>query len=309
VGSRRTLITIAAVAVGALAVALIYGYVSSVKDEAFGDAERVKVFIVKDLVTKGTYGEEAEQQKLIVEDEIPKKFFPPNAIRSFDDIAGKVAIADLAVNQIVTTDMFADPSTVQSSFSDRLEKINEQDQVAITIQVDQVRGVAGLLQPGDFVNVMAIKVCESTAGVGGGAGGGTAGDDAAEGAQAPEDGCVLPEDVLFSRQARYIYQKVQVLAIDQTPVALPGEVTTSSEDEEGATDPALTARGDGLVTVIVPAKGAQYIASLPPENIYLALVSRDYKPVQQTPINPLDELPAEDPSKLTPYGPSGPSGE
>jgi hypothetical protein len=59
----------------------------------------------------------------------------------------------------------------------------------------------------------------------------------------------------------------------------------------------------------VPAKGAQYIASLPPENVYLALVSRDYKPVQQTPINPLDPLPAEDPSKLTPYGPNGPSGE
>jgi Flp pilus assembly protein CpaB len=308
VGSRRTLITIAAVAVGALAVALIYGYVSSVKDEAFGDAERVKVYIVKEAVPKGTYGEEAEQQKLIVEDEIPKKFFPPNAIRSFDDIAGKVAIGDLAVNQIVTTDMFADPSVVQSSFSDRLEKINEQDQVAITIRVDDVRGVAGLLQPGDFVNVMAVKICESAQGVGGGSGGGTAGDDAAEGAQAPEDGCVLPEDVLFSRQARYIYQKVQVLAIDQTPVALPGEVTTSS-DEEAAAEPANAAAGDGLVTLIVPAKGAQYIASLPPENIYLALVSRDYKPVTQTPIDPTAPLPAEDSSKLTPYGPSGPSGE
>lgn len=308
-GSRRTLITIAAVAVGALAVALIYGYVSSVKDEAFGDAERVKVFIVKDLVAKGTYGEEAEQQKLIVEDEIPKKFFPPNAIRNFDDIAGKVAIGDLAVNQIVTTDMFADPSVVQSSFSDRLEKINEEDQVAITIQVDQVRGVAGLLQPGDFVNVMSIKICESTAGVGGGAGGGTAGDGAAEAEAQPEDGCVLPEDVLFSRQARYIFQKVQVLAIDQTPVSLPGEVTSTSDDEAAADPTAAATNSDGLITLIVPAKAAQYISSLPPENIYLSLVSRDYKPVQQTPIDPTAPLPGEDPSKLTPYGPNGPSGE
>ena len=309
-GSRRTLITIAAVAVGALAVALIYGYVSSVKDEAFGDAERVKVFIVKDLVPKGTYGEEAEQQKLIVEDEIPKKFFPPNAIRNFDDIAGKVAIGDLAVNQIVTTDMFADPSVVQSSFSDRLEKINEQDQVAVTIQVDQVRGVAGLLQPGDFVNIMSVKICESASGVGGGAGGGgeAGADDAAEGGGDQSDGCILPEDVLFSRQARYIYQKVQVLAIDQTPVSLPGEVTTAS-DEEAAAEPADTSNGDGLVTLIVPAEGAQYISSLPPENIYLSLVSRDYKPVAQAPINPADPLPGEDPAKLTPYGPNGPSGE
>jgi hypothetical protein len=168
--------------------------------------------------------------------------------------------------------------------------------------------VAGLLQPGDFVNIMAVKICQSNEGVGGGEGGGTAGDDAAEGEAAPDDGCVLSEDVLFSRQARYIYQKVQVLAIDQTPVSLPGEVTTTS-DEEVAAEPANANNGDGLVTLIVPAKGAQYVASLPPENIYLSLVSRDYKPVTQTPINPLDPLPAEDPSKLTPYGPNGPSGE
>ena len=135
VGSRRTLITIAAVAVGALAVFLIYGYTSSVKDEAFGDAERVKVFVVSETVPKGTYGDEARTMELIVETEVPKRFYPENAIRTFDDIAGKVAVGDLAVNQFVTTDMFADPSTVQTTFSDRLEKINGEDQVAISIQV------------------------------------------------------------------------------------------------------------------------------------------------------------------------------
>lgn len=299
-GSRRTLITIAAVAVGALAVALIYGYVSSVKDEAFGDAERVKVFIVKDLVAKGTYGEEAQQQKLIVEDEIPKKFFPPNAIRSFDDIAGKVAIGDLAVNQIVTTDMFADPSVVQTSFADRLEKINGVDQVAISIQVDQVRGVAGLLQPGDFVNIMSTNICEVDIS----AATQTEGEDGGAEKSAP---CVLPEDVLFSRQARFIFQKVQILAIDQTPVSAPGEVTASSEDP--AADPSAPQIGSGLITLIVPARAAQYVASLPAENTYLTLVSRDYKPVPQTPIDPTAPLPAEDSELLTPYGPNGPTGE
>ncbi len=45
------------------------------------------------------------------------------------------AIDDLAVNQIVTSDMFSDPATVSSTFSDRLEKINDEDQVAVTISV------------------------------------------------------------------------------------------------------------------------------------------------------------------------------
>lgn len=303
-GSRRTLITIAAIAVGALAVVLIYGYVGSVKDEAFGDAERVKVFVVKTTVAKGTYGEEAQQQKLIVEDEIPKKFFPPNAIRTFDDIAGKTAIAELAVNQIVTTDMFADPSVVQSTFSDRLEKINDEDQVAITIQVDNVRGVAGLLQPGDFVNVMAVEICEADL------------SERVEGAPDPENPeadagdeapCVVPENVLFSKHARHVYQKAQILAVGQTPVSLPGEVTSAAETEEGD-EPAAEVSG-GEITLIVPARAAQYVASIPPENIYLSLVSRDYEPVPQTSIDPTDPLPAEDAETLTPYGPQGSGGE
>lgn len=304
-GSRRTLITIAAVAVGAIAVFLIYGYVGSVKDEAFADAERVKVYVVQSTVVRGTYGEEAESQKLIVESEIPKKFFPENAIRTFDDIAGKVAIGDLAVNQIVTNDMFAEPGLVQSSFADRLEKINDEDQVAVTIAVDQVRGVAGVLQPGDYVNIMATDLCETQGGGAGGGGGGgeepVEGEEAAEG----EDECRWGEEVLFGSQARYILQKVQILAVGQTPVTLPGEAETAAT-EEGAAAPTQDA---GLITFIVPAESAQYIASLPPERIYLSLVARDYQPVPQGPIDPTGTLPAEDPNALTPYGPDGAAGE
>jgi Flp pilus assembly protein CpaB len=257
-------------------------------------------------VPKGTYGEETQGADLVVEDEIPKRFWPENAIRSLDDIAGKVAVGDLAVNQVVTTDMFADPSTVQTTFSDRLEKINGEDQVAITIQVDQVRGVAGLLQPGDFVNIMATKVCELAT---------TANEPdsdppPAEGEPADDEAdaeCLYNERVLFGEQARYIYQKVQVLAIDQTPVQLPGEATAAAEGEDaGAAAPAV---GAGLVTLIVPAQAAQVVASIPTENFYLSLVPRDYVPVPQEAIDPTDPFPAEDGSRLTPYGADGPGGE
>ncbi|NLV54404.1 MAG: hypothetical protein GXY13_02200 [Acidimicrobiales bacterium] len=293
-------------AVGAIAVFLIYGYVGSVKDEAFADAERVKVFVVETTVTRGTYGEEAETQKLIVESEIPKKFFPENAIRTFDDIAGKVAIGDLAINQIVTNDMFAEPGLVQSSFADRLEQINETDQVAVTISVDQVHGVAGVLQPGDYVNIMATDLCE-VEGVGAGAGGsgGTEGTEGEEQEAADDQECRWGEDVLFGSQARVVYQKVQVLAVGQTPVPLPGESTTAAEGEEASAG----AQNTGLITFIVPAEAAQRIASLRPETIYLALVARDYTPVPQGPIDPASPLPAENPADLTPYGPAGPGGE
>lgn len=307
-GSRRTLIIVAAVALGAMAAFVIYGYVGGIQDRAYGEAAKVKVFVVKTTVTRGQYGEEAQQQRLIVEDEIPKRYFPPNAIRSFDDLDGKAAVSDLATNQIVTTDMFADPTTVQSTFADRLEKINKEDQVAITISVDDVHGVAQLLQPGDYVNVLLKNICSGDAGAAAGSGS-TGGDAGADGAPVPppdEEAC--SDTVLFEKQARVLYQKVQILAIGQTPVAQPGEVEAASEGEEGeASDPA--AQNKGLVTLIVPARAAQYLASVEGDRLYLTLVSRDYKPTPQAPIDPNEGLPAEDPSALTPYGPEGPEGE
>ena len=184
--SRRTLILVAAVVIGALASFLVYGYVSGVQDEAYDDAQRLEVYVVKQTIPKGTYGEEATAAKLIVKDQIPKKFYPPNAIKDPSvDLGGKVAVNDLAVNQVITTDMFADPATVSSSFADRLEKINDEDQVAISISVDTVRGVSGLLQPGDYVNIMSTEICQNgeSAGSGGGGGGEEGGDGGGEAEQ------------------------------------------------------------------------------------------------------------------------------
>ena len=50
---RRTLILIAAIAIGALALFLVWQYVNGVQDQAYSDAERVKVYLVKAPIAKG----------------------------------------------------------------------------------------------------------------------------------------------------------------------------------------------------------------------------------------------------------------
>lgn len=295
--SRRTLILVAALAIGAIASFVVWQYVGGIEESAYDDAARVKVFIVRNEVVKGTFGEEARAQETVVEDEIPKKFYPPNAIRSLTDIEGKQAINNLAANQIVTTDMFADPAVVKSSFADRLDKINDEQQVAITFTVDQVHGVAGLLQPGDYVNVMITSVCETASGLGA--------SDTAEPVEGAEEPAAAQCDasVLFQEQTRLLYQKVQILAIGKTPVAQAGEVAAASED--GAAPVAAELSDTGLITVIVPVKASQYIATVH-ERIYLALVGDDYVPDPSVgPIDPAAGLPAEDPGSLTPYGNKG----
>ena len=126
-------------------------------------------------------------------------------------------------------------------------------------------------------------------------------------AAARDDPCAGLENVLFGKPARYLYQKVQILAVDQTPVAQAGEVS-STADGRGRRRPSRRTRG--LLTFVLPAKAAQYIASLPPANIYLTLVSPGLRAEaavgRSTARGP---LPAEDPSVLTPYGPDGAGSE
>jgi pilus assembly protein CpaB len=278
VSQRRTLILVAAIAIGALASFLVWNYVGGIQNQAYKDAERVKVYLVKQPIARGTSGNVAQQS--IVEESIPRKFKPANAIESLDDLAGQVAGSDLAVNQVLVQGMFVsagDPEA-QVSFADNLTKIQNKDMVTFTLSIDEVRGVAGLIVPGDYVNILLNTTNDSSG---------------------SSDGASSGDKAVTSSSARYLYQKVLVLAVGTKTVADARAVA----DASGA-DPAQATGSAGLITFIVPAEAAQVLESHEPGSIYLSLVSKDYEPVPMGPID-VTQLPGENPSELTPYGPDG----
>ncbi len=296
--SRKPLVLIAAAVIAVLAVVILYSFVNGQKNRAFENAKMIKVWVVADKpVARGTYGQQTGA--LITQDEIPKQFYPTNAITDREQIEGKVAVADLAVNSIVVEGNFVDPATASISLSTQLKKIRNEDQTAITISVNDVQGVAGLIVPGDFVNIMVTKVSGVDLG----------GDNVATGADGKQQACAGipipegadPKDFLFCQQARVLMQKVEVLAIGQNAVPRPGQESAVASSVTSA--PSNT----GLITFIVPMDSAQAIASVPPGNFYLALTSQDYKPKATKAIAPDAKLPSEDPEILTPYGPNGPT--
>jgi Flp pilus assembly protein CpaB len=280
VSQRRTLILIAAIAIGALASFLVWNYVGGIQDQAYNDAERVKVYLVKAPIPRGTSGQVAAAS--IVEESIPKKFKPANAIVSLEDIAGRVAKSDLVANQVVVDDMFVeatDPEAAQS-FADNLIKIQNQDQTTYTMSVDSVRGVNGLIVPGDYVNVMVTNFSEAM----------------------PADDASAESATVSGDQARFLYQKVQVLAVDYMTSADVNAAAAASPD--GATSSPTAGVQKGMITLIVPPEAAQILLSVPPESLYLTLVSKDYEPKATGQID-ISTLPSDNPKILTPYGPDG----
>ena len=141
---------VAAVLAAAVAAFANYAYLNSVQDRAYENAERLRVFVIAKDVAKGLPGENALQEEFIRADEIPREFRPATAITDVATIRGKVSLTSLSVGQVVVDGMFVDPKVAQVTFAQRIPAGN----VAITIQVDQVRGVAGLLVPGDKVNIL-----------------------------------------------------------------------------------------------------------------------------------------------------------
>lgn len=232
-GAKRTLIVAGAVVVAAIAAFANYAYLSSVQDRAYDNAERVRVFVVAQDIEKGVPGEQALQEERIRSDEIPREFRPGTAITDTATIRGKVALSNLSVGQVVVDGMFVDPVVAQVSFSQRIPL----GQVAVTVSVGQVEGVAGLLVPGDRVNL-------------------------------------LVSDQAGAR--RYLYQNVNILAIGSSAAPQPGEtqaaVNPGSNLITFAVPPVAAARivaANGLyLTLVPPDNPAAPVPPVSPDNLF-----------------------------------------
>jgi len=176
---------------------------------------------------------------------------------------------------------FVAPTVVNTGITDRLQ---EKGLTTVTFSVDQVKGAAYLIEPGDYVNVLTLIPNTAPAA------------QTTESGAAPTGGA---SGTTWNFVTRYVYQKAEVLAIDKSLTPDLGEST-----DEKTSAPANA----GMITLAVPPDAVQTILSVGTENLYLSLVPSDYQPVPMPPLNyGSDTLPGEDASKLTPYGPDGAS--
>jgi pilus assembly protein CpaB len=278
------MILIAAVVVGAISAFLVFNYVNSADTRARAGAREVDILKVQTDIQKGLSGREAVQQNKLVHAKIPAEFKPQTAITDESIIADKVAVANYSTGQILVEGMFADAIDNQITFAGRIPSdcgstdpaTNKPAQcVAVTVSVDQVHGVAGLIVPGDLVNVLLLP-------------------DSAGGQNGSN-----------SAPARVLYQAAKVLFVDKTAVPQPGEVNQTGANTATPTGQAQTSVNTGLITFEVPAKASQLIASISPDKLYLTLLPPNYTPVPLSPDGYPAVLPGEDPAQLTPYGPTG----
>lgn len=147
---RRTVMLVVAVVVAAIAAFATYAWLNGVQDRAYDDATLVRVYKVAKDIDKGVTGEQALESESVRAGRAPQEFRPGTALTNINVIRGKVALTKLSAGQIVVDGMFVEPRAAQVTAAQRIPA----GQVAVTISADQVAGVAGLLVPGDKVDIM-----------------------------------------------------------------------------------------------------------------------------------------------------------
>jgi pilus assembly protein CpaB len=286
----------AAIGIGVFAGIALLNYVRGIERDVYDDAQPVNVLIATADIPAGTAAADAFTSIEITE--VPLKIRPATFISpdNTDPISGLVAQSDIPRNQIIVAGLFVDPTVIDVSLRDQIPE----GTVAFSMEVDTIRAVGGYLQPGDEVNILVNHQGECVA---------PETDPtvedllAAEFGEAPVDnnnfGAAVSEEVYctYTQPARYLYQRVEILAIGARQALQTGETSTA----------ALTPRG-GTITFIVPNEAAQILASVSPEDVYLTLLPDSYT-VEPLPALTADLMlnrtPAEISGCATPYGPDG----
>jgi pilus assembly protein CpaB len=198
-----------------------YAFLRGTERRAYGDAELVSIFVVAKDIPKGTFGEQAVEAELIEKQNVPRAVAPSTATTDLTTIRGKVAITDLAPNTPVVGGLFVDPRSAQVTFSQRIPA----GHVAITVSVDQVRGVAGLLVPGDHVNILVSE----------------------------------------ANTQRYLFQNVEIIAIGTTAAPEAGETQPVTNPGSGLITFAVPPDVAPKIAFAAQQSGGLYLSLVPPD--------------------------------------------
>ncbi len=184
--SKRTVVVAVAVAVGVVASVLSYVFLNNAQNNAYHNAKLVSAYVITKPIPRTLSGVDVANGGYIVSKKVPAEFRPASAITNLSAIRDEAADANLPTGEIVVSGMFESPDTIASVAAETVPA----GDVAISVSVDQVHGVAGLIQPGDKVDILVD---------------------------------------INSNQETYLFQAVPVLAVGTTLVPAPGATSSSTQ--------------------------------------------------------------------------------
>ena len=136
---------LAALAAGAVLLVFVSNYRDSVKQSS----EPVTVLVAKDLIAKGTPGDQVAAQRMVERTDVQKDKLKDGAIDDPSVLKGRVAVDDIYPGQQLTAGDFS------AMPSDALNYKLTGTQRAVAVPLDSAHGLVGYVKAGDHVDVLA----------------------------------------------------------------------------------------------------------------------------------------------------------
>lgn len=126
------------------AVLMVFTYIKKREAKIVEMSTPVRVVVAASNISEG--GRLDESNITIME--VPKQFSQPDSLDNVENLFDRIVTIPILEGTQILESMLASPE--QAGLSQKIPK----DKVGYTVAVNSVTGVAGLLQPGDYVNVM-----------------------------------------------------------------------------------------------------------------------------------------------------------
>ena len=262
----RVLTAVIAVVFGVAAAAGSYYYLNKADERAQDKQKLVSVVVAKGDITQAMSAADAIGRDLLGVESRTKADVPPTAIYDLASIRDLVATAKIDKGQIITASQFVAKSQLAGGLSNQITP--KKGFQAISVLVDLQHGVAGLVAPGDSINMIVSPVMAST--------------EPADN----RDQRLLNNGTVTA----YLIPSLKVLAVDKTTAA-PVAATNSDNntDTPSTAAPQQQQANLGLMTLEVTNRQAEQIAHTYASQfpIYLTLNPSGFDPKD---FKPEDEI-------------------
>lgn len=144
----RITILIIAVLFGLFAVYLINSYVANMGSRFKADAKTTEILTAAETLPAGLTLVELKERKMLVIKKMPREFISAGALFPKTDLKDKVLAYSMEKGEQLTRAKFKTPQQAGLAY------LIPQNYIAISLPVDDVRGISNMLKIGDYVNVI-----------------------------------------------------------------------------------------------------------------------------------------------------------
>jgi pilus assembly protein CpaB len=255
---KQRIVLIVAVVLGIIAAFMAKVYIDQQKHTVVEEADKkiadmqariqenqTPVLVAKEEIIQGT----AIAPNMLGVAIIPNQYVEPQAVTSMDSVSGMITVTPIAKGEQITLNKLAQSG--QRTGAD-LAQITPVGKRAVTISIDNIATLAGMVKPGDFVDVISLVSVPM-----------------------PAQGSARPETQV---SAISLFQNVLVLAVGQQTGVL-----SAAEEAARKTAGGGQSESSPLVTLALTSQEANLIAFVQEQGkIRLIMRSPEDTQIQQT---------------------------